>query len=233
MILAAGLGTRLRPLTNDIPKAMVEVGGMPMLERVARRLIEAGADRLIINVSPFADRIRDFVAAKDGFGVDVRISDEPDGPLDTGGGLLHAREHFRADAPFVIHNADIVTDIDPAALLTAHDPDSIATLAVRAAETDRYLLVDDDGLLGYAYAGTEHTARDPQGAVRHVDFCGVHVLDPRIFDAMERTGRFSIMDVYLRLVGAGERVGAWDIDDTLWIDAGTHERLEAARRAVG
>src|SRR5436190_18863381 len=110
MILAAGLGTRLSPLTDRVPKCLVEVGGVPMLERVARRLVAAGADRLIVNVCPFADEIEAFVRARKGFGVDVRIARESPTPLETGGGLRAAREYFRGDAPIFLHNVDVVTD---------------------------------------------------------------------------------------------------------------------------
>lgn len=120
MILAAGLGTRLRPLTDETPKALITVAGTPMLERVARRLIDAGVDRLIVNVHHHADRIIDFIDERGGFGVDVRISREPVRPLETGGGLLHAREHFRRDGPFLLHNVDIICEADLRAMVAAH-----------------------------------------------------------------------------------------------------------------
>lgn len=235
MILAAGLGTRLRPLTHTTPKALVEVGGVPLLERVAHRLVEAGADRLVVNVSPHAGMIRDFIASRDGFGVDVRVSEEPDGPLDTGGGIKHARALFEADAPFLLHNVDILTDIDLAALHADHDDGRLATLAVRAAVTDRYLLFDDRGLLGYAYGGEERTNREPDGGVVRADFCGVQAISPRIFEAMEAESdpKFSIITTYLRLAAEGERVVPFDVGDALWIDVGTHERLAEAEAAVG
>jgi N-acetyl-alpha-D-muramate 1-phosphate uridylyltransferase len=118
MIFAAGLGTRLRPLTNDRPKALVEVGGLTMLERVARRLIEAGADRIVINTHHFPGRIEELVREREGFGVDVRISYEPDQPLDTGGGLQQATPLFHGDRPILLHNCDVVSDFDLARLST-------------------------------------------------------------------------------------------------------------------
>ena len=139
MILAAGLGTRLRPLTNDRPKALVEIGAVTMLERVARRLVAAGADRLIINMHPFPAMIRDLVAAHDGFGADVCFSHEPDAPLDTGGGLRRAASMFRREAPFFLHNCDVISDIDLRALYHAHSADrhALATLAVLPPSTSR------------------------------------------------------------------------------------------------
>ena len=233
MILAAGLGTRLRPLTEHTPKALVPVGGVPMLERVARRLVAAGADRLVINASPHAERIRAFVEEKEGFGVEARLSIEPEGPLDTGGGLKHAEPHFRGDGAFLLHNVDVLTDADLGSLLDAHlRSGAVATLLVRPAATDRYLLFDDAGLVGYARAGEERRAREAAGDLRRVDFMGVHALSPRIFRLIEETGVFSIIGVYLRLARAGEAVLAHDVPEALWIDIGTHERLAEAERAV-
>lgn len=238
MILAAGHGTRLRPLTDDVPKALVEVGGVPMLERVARRLVDAGARRLIVNVSPHADKIRAFIAEKDGFGVEVRVSEEPDGPLETGGGLRRARSHFDGvHAPFLMHNVDLLTDLDVNGLLDAHREDALATLAVRAPESDRYLVFDDRGLLGYAYGGEEKTVREAEGEVRRWDFCGVQALSPRVFDVLDEKEKFSIINTYLRVAGEADgegprRIDAWDVGDAMWIDIGTHERLEEANRVV-
>ena len=233
MILAAGLGTRLRPLTHETPKALVEVGGVPMLERVARRLVAAGADRLVINISPHPDKIRRFIDTRDGFGAEIHISEEPDGPLETGGGLKKAAPLFRRDGPFLMHNVDIMTGIDLEALFQAHEAnDALATLAVRAPETERYLIFDDAGLLGYAYQGEEKLVREAEGALQRFDFCGVQILSPRIFELMEEEGKFSIINTYMRLVRTGERIAAFDVGDALWLDIGTHERLEQANALV-
>lgn len=233
MILAAGLGTRLRPLTYDVPKALIEVGGEPILDRVARRVVAAGADRIVVNVSPHAERIRDHIAARDGWGADVRVSEEPDGPLETGGGLLEAASLFRGDRPILIHNADILTDVDLEALYAAHDPHALATMAVRTARSERYLLFDDAGLVGYAHGGKEHRARAPEGEERRRDYLGVQVVSPRLLDAMEEEGKFSIFTPYMRLIREGERVAAFDAEDARWADIGTHEQLEAARAEWG
>lgn len=235
MILAAGLGTRLRPLTDHTPKALVKVGEMPMLEHVARRLIAAGATRLIINVHAHADQIHDFVDRKDGFGVDVRVSYEPEQRLETGGGLLHAAPHFEKAAPFIMHNADIFTDLDLQALYAAHQHyKPLATLAVRPPETNRYLLFDVTGnLCGYASDGEEHLITEPKGEPERLDFCGVQVLSPRIFDLITERGVFSIINVYLRLVKVDERVTFFRTGDSRWIDVGTRERLEEARKVFG
>lgn len=236
MILAAGLGTRLRPLTNDIPKALVPVGDRPMLEHVARRLIEAGATRLVINVHHHADQIQRFLEERDHFGVEVFVSEEPAQRLETGGGLKHASRFFQKKAPFWMHNADVFTDIDLRALYEAHEASgALATLACRAAETPRYLTFDaEDNLCGYGdREGNEHIVRAPACATERLDFCGVQVISPRIFDLMTETGVFSIINTYLRLSSEGERIVPYRVDGATWIDVGNHERLEEARARFG
>jgi N-acetyl-alpha-D-muramate 1-phosphate uridylyltransferase len=229
MILAAGLGTRLRPLTFETPKALVEVAGVPVLDRVAERVVALGADRIVVNVSPHAHLIREHIERRDGWGVEVLVSEEPDGPLETGGGLLHAADLFRRDGPVLVHNADILSDMDLAALYAAHDFEDLATLAVRPARSDRYLLFDDDGLLGFAYGGEEKRARDPVGGEERLDFLGVQVISPRLFDLFEERDKFSIFTPYMRLIRSGERVAAHDVGDAIrWTDIGTHEELALA-----
>lgn len=234
MILAAGLGTRLRPLTDDTPKPLLRVGGVPLLERIARRLVAAGADRLIINTHHHAAQIRRFVAEHDGFGVDVRFSDEPDEPLDTGGGLWQAREHFRRDVPFFLHNGDILTDAQLPELYRVHDDGhALATLAVRPPQANRYLIFDEHGLLGYSPrgGGVERMVRQAGQCIERADFAGIHVIAPRIFDMISERGIFSIIDVYLRLARAGERVAAHTVDG-VWLDIGTPDRLAEADRVA-
>ena len=239
MILAAGLGTRLRPLTDRIPKALVPVAGVPMLEHVARRLVAAGADRLIVNVHHHADRVEAFVRARGGFGVDVRISrEEGERPLETGGGLKAAAAHFRGDGPFFLHNVDVITDLDLGALHRAHvEEDALATLATSRRATSRPLLFDDAGLLGWEdrRPGREASERirEASGEAREVAFAGVHVLAPRIFDLLLERGRFSIITAYLRLAREGHRIVPHDVTAARWLEAGTPERLEEARRALG
>lgn len=229
MILAAGLGTRLRPLTYDTPKALVEVAGVPVLDRVARRVVALGADRIVVNVSPHAELIRQHIDRRDGWGVQVFVSEEPDGPLETGGGILAAASLFRREGPILVHNADILTDLDLAALLRAHDDGAMATLAVRPARGDRYLMFDDVGLVGFEYGGEEKRAREAEGEERRFDFLGVQVISPRLLDRFEETGKFSIFTPYMRLVRAGERMAAHVVGDVRWTDIGTHEELAAAQ----
>ncbi|MBB4638173.1 nucleotidyltransferase family protein [Longimicrobium terrae] len=234
MILAAGLGTRLRPLTDHTPKAMIEVGGVPMLERVARRLIAAGADRLIINTAYLAEQIEDYVRAHDGFGVEAVFSREDPGPLETGGALLAARPLFRRDGPFFLHNADIATDLSLDDLLAAHHAagDPLVTVAVLDRPSARKLLFDEDGLLGRVdeSKGVDLRVRPARGAVTALPFAGVHVLSPRFLDLLTETGAFSILEPYLRLAAAGERIMPYRVDGCAWLDIGRPEQLEAARQ---
>lgn len=246
MILAAGLGTRLRPLTNTTPKALVEVDGVPMLERVARRLLDAGADRILVNVSYLADQVQAYVDHADwrnaqGEPVEVVISDEPDGPLETGGGIKKALDFFRRDQPFLVHNADILTTVDLAALWQAQrdaDDGRVATLAVAPARTERALLFDDGGLAGYTLDGGEaKPMRGAQGDGRMVDFCGVQACGAALLDRIEARDedKFSVMDIYLGLARDGYRIAAFDGTTSHpndFLDVGTIERLEEAHEVV-
>lgn len=233
MIFAAGLGTRLRPLTDTVPKALIEVGGISMLERVAWRLVEAGATRLIINAHHHAEQIERLVAKREGFGVETFISDESEELLDTGGGLYNASRFFRRDLPFLVHNADILTDFDLRAFYNAHSQsDALATLAVMHRESSRYLLFDGERYLcgyGNSAAGREELSREPRGGAERSGFCGVHVISPEIFDLITERGIFSIIALYMRLSREGFRIAPYDIDGARWIDIGKPDQLERAR----
>lgn len=237
MILAAGLGTRLRPLTDHTPKALIDVGGMPIIERVARRLIAAGADRLIVNTAHLAQKIEDYLRSVDGFGVEAVFSREDPGPLETGGALLAAEALFRKDAPFFLHNADILSEIPLGEMYAAHlaAGDPLATVAVMPRATTRQMLFDDVGLLGRTdqTKGLDLRVRPAVGQVRALPFAGIHVLSPRIFALMTERGAFSILDPYLRLAAAGERVLPFHVDGYAWVDIGRPEQLEEARRRFG
>ena len=235
MILAAGGGTRLRPLTDTMPKPLIEVGGMTLLERIARRLVAAGADRLIVNVHHHADRIERHLASLE-LGVDVRISREEERALETGGGVRHAARLFRREGAFLVHNGDVISDIDLTALLSARERSGgLAALAVHERETSRFLLFDEAGLLGWENVATGRSARarEGRGEPRRLAFAGIHAIDPRFLDLVEERGAFSIVDTYLRLSAAGERIVPHDVTGARWLEIGTPERLDAARRALG
>jgi N-acetyl-alpha-D-muramate 1-phosphate uridylyltransferase len=235
MILAAGLGTRLGGITRDTPKALVDIAGATPLDRIARRLVDAGADRLIINVHHHAERIEEHVAARNAYGVDVRFSRERDMPLETGGGLLNAAPLFRSDAPLFLHNVDILTTADLSTLYAAHvESGDLATLAVNRRRTSRYLLFADGVLNDRLRLPDGATGPPADGAGRRFfAFAGIHVISPALLHMMTERGAFSIIDAYLRLSAAGERIGYHDITDAEWLEIGTPARLEAARRALG
>jgi NDP-sugar pyrophosphorylase family protein len=234
MLLAAGLGTRLRPLTDHTPKALLEVGGVPILERVARRLIDAGADRLIINLHHLGEQIRAYAEARRvGWGVEVAFSEEPGSALETGGGVMNAASLFRGDAPFFLHNADILTDLPLRGMYDAHLAASpLATLAVMERKSSRFLLFDDRGLLGRADEGKgiRIEVRRPVGDVRALAFAGVHVVSPEFLRLTTERGAFSILDPYLRLAAEGSTLLPFRVDGSHWTDIGKPEQLEEARR---
>lgn len=232
MIFAAGYGSRLRPLTDTIPKALVAVEGVPMLERVAMRLAAAGATRIVINAHHFADQIHRFVQEKNGFGVETIVSDESEELLDTGGGLLRAFPLFRPDEPILLHNVDVYTDLDLRWFYDAFRPDqALALLATNKRSSSRYLLFDTVGLVGFGNAATgfERRARAVTGELEQHPFCGLHLIDPGMRDMITEEGIFSIIPLYMRLVGEGRVIAPQSIDPALWIDIGRPEQLERAR----
>lgn len=229
MVFAAGRGTRLGPLTHTRPKALVSAGGRTLLERVVERLKAAGVTRLVINVSPFAGLVKEFVLARRDFGLDVRFSDEGPRPLETGGGLKAARHLFERTGPILLHNVDVVTDVDLGALLAAHRAaDALATLFVATRPSRRALLFDAHGLCGRMDEdrGLKETARAPAGEVRALAFQGIHVIAPRLLDRLDEEGTFSILAPYLRLAGHGERILPALLPHGLWVDAGRPADLE-------
>lgn len=230
MVLAAGVGSRLKPLTDETPKALIEVGGAPMLEIVLKRLIEAGVDAAIVNVFHLGGMIEDFLKDKKGFGIRVEVSRESE-LLDTGGGLLKAAPFFDDGKPFFLHNADVMTDLDLGEMYRAHErDDDLATLAVSRRDSGRKLLFDRDGLLrGRESEEGREWAAGPVPAAETLAFNGIHVISPRIFPRISERGAFPIMRSYLRLAGEGESIRAFRMDRCYWRDVGGLEKLETAR----
>ena len=233
MVLAAGLGTRLRSLTDERPKALTEIGGHTLLEITLTRLREFGVREAIVNVHHFADMVVDYLAAKHNFGMRVEVSRE-DILLDTGGGLKQAAWFFLEDArdePFLLHNVDVLSTIDLAAMVRFHcDHQALATLAVQERKSSRYLLFDEQGLLcGRRFEREDRTelAR-PSAILQALPFCGIHVISPRLLAMMTEDGIFSIIETYLRLAARGERIAAFRADGEYWRDLGTIESLEQA-----
>ena len=231
MVLAAGLGTRLRPLTNDRPKALVEVGGHTMLEITLARLRDFGIREVIVNVHHFADKVLEYLRANANFGMSIEISRE-DVLLDTGGGLKRASWFFEdSDDPFLLHNVDVVSTIDLGKMLEFHNRQSaLATLAVQDRKTSRYLLFDESDHLCGRRAGEDGTPEFFKAAegVQALAFAGVHVISPRIFRSLIEDGVFPIVPTYLRLASQGERIAAFLADAYYWRDLGRPESVAKA-----
>ena len=235
MVLAAGLGTRLRPLTDNKPKALVEIDGRTLLDLTLARLRSFGVREVIINVHHFAEMVLDYLKANNNFGMRVEISRE-EVLLDTGGGLKKAGWVFlegatKGDEPFVLHNVDILSSIDLAKMLEAHQrTKALATLAVKDRETRRYLLFDEENRLCGRRAGREgkpEMAR-PAREVKALAFCGIHVISPRLLTMLSEDGVFSIIDAYLRLARQGEEIRAFLADEYYWRDVGKLEQVQQA-----
>jgi NDP-sugar pyrophosphorylase family protein len=231
LILAAGLGTRLKPLTDRVPKALVEVGGRTLLEHVAERLVAAGATRLVVNVCHLAEQIERFVASRD-LGVPVALSPEPGGPYDTGGGLLHAAPLLRRHGPILVHNVDVLSEVPLERVVHQHATSgALATLVVMQRPSSRRLLFDDAGLLGRVDEGKalRTFARPATGPVAELAFAGVHVLSSSLLERITERGTFSVLDTWLRLASEGARLLPFRADGSRWLDVGRPADLDRAR----
>lgn len=250
MLFAAGLGTRLRPLTNDRPKALVEVNGVTLLEVAIRRLIAAGCQEIIVNVHHFEEQVIDFIEKNGQFGIRIAISDEREQLLDTGGGLKKAAWFFDDNVPFLVCNADVLTDMDLALFYQKHlESGALATLAVRQRTTSRYFLFDEKmRLSGWRNAKTGEEKLVMGGSQLSVNswqlpygynpsivpthrplaFSGIHAVSPAIFDWMPaEEDVFSIIDVYLNAAASGQVLG-FDHSSDNWLDVGKPEALAVA-----
>jgi NDP-sugar pyrophosphorylase family protein len=237
MILAAGLGTRLRPLTDHRPKALVEVAGHTLLEITLRRLREVGIREVIVNVNHFSDMLVDYLRKNDDFGMQVAISWEEE-LLDTGGGLKKAAWFFSEEAadgePFLLHNVDVLSTIDLGRMVEFHrQHQALATLAVQDRETSRYLLFDEEHrLCGRQTGRNSREVVRPSQTTRELAFSGVHVISPRFLSLMTEQGAFSIIASYLRLAGQREKIMAFRADVYYWRDLGKPESLAQAEQDV-
>lgn len=237
MVLAAGLGTRLRPITDERPKALVEVNGRSLLEITLARLRSFGVREVIINVHHFADMVVDYLRANNNFGLQIEISRE-DVLLDTGGGLKKAAPFFLnnsadPDEPFIVHNVDIVSTIDLARMLRFHtERHALATLAVHERNTSRYLIFDDQLQLCGRRAGRDcepEIVRLGQ-PMRPLAFTGIHVISPHLLPMLTEEGIFPILPSYLRIAAQGGSILAFRADEYYWRDVGNPESLEQTAR---
>ncbi len=244
MILAAGLGTRLKPLTDRMPKALVRVGGQPLLWHVVMKLRAAGYERIVVNVHHFAQQIVDYIDRNGNFGIDIRISDETEQLLETGGALKKAQALFDPDEPILIHNVDILDNVDFDWLRRRHLDDEDAVLLVSRRTTQRYLMFDNAmRLMGWKNTATGEV-KSPYEYVRRTGlsqhgeplnvfaFSGIHSFSPRLFPLMERfPDRFSIMDFYLSVCHRSRVVGLQK-DDLRILDVGKLDTLDAANEFI-
>jgi NDP-sugar pyrophosphorylase family protein len=242
MILAAGLGTRLRPLTDDRPKALVEINGRTLLEITLTRLQSFGVRDVVINVHHFADKVVDYLKANDNFGMHVEVSRE-DVLLDTGGGLKKAAYFFLRDSqdpnagsskteePILIHNVDVLSTIDFARMAEVHRASgTLATMAVQGRPTSRYLLFDQNLQLCGRRAGLDGPVEmvRPSREVHALAFSGIHIVSPRLLPKLAEEGVFSIITSYLRLAGKGEQIAAFRADEYYWRDLGRLDDMKQA-----
>lgn len=248
MIFAAGLGTRLKPFTEHHPKALVPVNGVPMLQRVLENVADAGVKDIVVNVHHFASQIKDFLAANNNFGLNIKISDESDCLLDTGGGLLKARDLLLADAPqepVLLHNADILTNCDFHRMLAVHQTtaaDITLLCSQRYSSRTLWFSPSDNRLLGWENLSTGETR--PDGFLRAdvpdaspSPFGGVHIINPSIFPSLQKfcgatLHPFSIIPFYLYMIG-NLRIQRYMLPSgNHWFDVGSAEKLAAAEAAI-
>lgn len=249
MIFAAGLGTRLKPLTDTMPKALVRVGGEPLIKRVILNLAAAGVDRIVVNVHHFAGQIIDYLKDNDNFGLDIRISDETAGLLETGGGIKKAAPLFDSTAPILIHNVDILSNVDlrefyqiasqsEKGKVKSEESECDAVLLVSWRKTKRYLLFNDDmKLVGWTNIETGEV-RSPYPELnpkecRMYAFAGIHALSPRLLKMMDQfPDRFGIIDFYLKAC-ATHNIKGYVKDDLKLMDIGKLDTLAQAEEFLG
>lgn len=241
MIFAAGLGSRLKPLTDTMPKALVPVAGCPMLEHVILKLKASGFTEIVINIHHFGEQIIDFLKTNNDFGLTIHISDERDRLLDTGGGIRKARLFFEnSGEPFLVHNVDILSDMNLKELYDSHmQSGSVATLLASRRTTSRYLFFDTERKLrGWINKDTGQVKPEgfhyDESLYREYAFSGIHVFSPAVFRLMEAPrweGKFSIMDFYLATCGQTDYSG-YLAEKLELIDIGKPETLARAEEFV-
>lgn len=232
-IPAAGLGTRLRPLTDHRPKAMIEIDGVPLLKIAIDNLIRQGISRIVVNVHHFPDMIIDYIVSHT-WEVPISISDERDLLLDTGGGLKKASSFMADDEPVLIHNVDVLSTIDLNQLLSLHkEKNDLATLAVSERKTSRYLLFDQrDKLTGWANTTSGETkwVSAPATQCKQFAFSGIAIVEPTFLSQMPVADKpYPIIPVYLEMAKSN-RISYFQHSSNAWFDVGTPQKLDAAKQ---
>jgi N-acetyl-alpha-D-muramate 1-phosphate uridylyltransferase len=232
MILAAGLGTRLKPFTNHHPKALAMVNGKSLLQRCIEYLQQAGITEVIVNVHHFAQQIIDAIETNNGWGSQVSISDETDEVLETGGGLLKAQHYLQHSPSFVLINADMLSTINLTEMIAKHQShNSLATLAIADRSSSRHLLFTPNNILG----GWQNNKTQEQKIINTTEalqpyaFSGIHVINSKLFALIQRTGKFSMIDAYLDVCGLHTIQGYIHPADAV-MDVGKPESLELAQK---
>ncbi len=235
MIFAAGVGSRLKPLTDKTPKALIPVKGKPMLLWVAEKLIRAGVNQIVVNVHHHAYEMVTFINKLNYPGVRFIISDESDELLDTGGGLVNAKHYLAGDQPFIVHNVDVFSDVNLTDMLAFHrKKQALATLAVSKRTTSRYFLWNENRLAGWKNVKTGESLTIPgneDNSLQELAFSGIHIIEPRFFSFVDRSGPFSITKTYLELAQK-QRIVAYQHDPARWADIGTPEKLKRAEGLI-
>lgn len=232
MIFAAGVGSRLKPITDSTPKALVKVGGKTLLQRAVESLMQSGISEMVVNVHHFSPMVKSYLDANNNFGANIHISDETDCLLDTGGGLIKARSYFNPDDTILALNVDVVSNIDYIKMLSYHrENNALATLAVRNRKSGRYFLFDRELLLsGWKNARTNQKVmmceRDEMTALA---FSGIQILSPGFFDYAPQKEVFGLVEWYLD-AAKSNRIKAFVHDSDYWFDAGTVEKINSIEK---
>ncbi|HAF29487.1 MAG TPA: nucleotidyltransferase [Bacteroidales bacterium] len=232
MIFAAGKGTRLKPLTDHTPKALVKINDVPMIEIVIKKLIAIGVSEIIINVHYLADQIIEFLKSKNNFDIRIEISDETSELLDTGGGLKKASWFFNDDEPFILHNADVISNIDLLDMLNFHkEHNAVVTLAMRERKSSRYFIFNEKmNLCGWE--NTKTSVKIISKDTHHpklLAFSGIHMISPAFFNSLNNEGCFSIIQSYIES-SKNAIIKAYKPENKYWFDIGNIDKLKEAEQ---
>ena len=234
MIFAAGLGTRLKPYTNTMPKAMVPLCGKPLLWHAINKLKNTGITHIIINVHHFADQIINYLKENNNFDITIKISDETNMLLDTGGGLKYAEKLFIPNTPILVYNVDILSDINLNKLKQHHlESENLATLVTASRNTSRYLLFNNSKLIGWTNKNTNQFKWCNHSYQQYTEmaFAGIQIVNPEFINLIEPNKKVSIIDEYLR-IGANNKIGLYNNDGKIWMDLGKPEQLKMAEEFI-